>query len=225
MNMGERRLRSPKTREGEGLLAKDVEKAQNYQIRAEQVALRQNTKLRLWRRQFGLFEDKQEVLRCGGRLSNAGIPCETANPIFLKRTYHTHLIVKDCHERMEHGGVSLAELRGKYWVVQGQQLTKQVIYHCILCRRFQGKPYKAPPPHPLPLMQVGKKPPFTYTGVDFAGPLYTRETLAATSRKVWLCLYTCCVTRTVHIELVTEMKATVFLRSFQSSCWQNLSGS
>ena len=154
-------------------------------------------------------------MRCGGRLSNAGIPCETANLIFLKRTYHTHLIVKDCHERMEHGGVSLAELRGKYWVVQGQQLTKQVIYHCILCRRFQGKSYKAPPPHPLPLMQVGKKPPFTYTGVDFAGPLYTRETLAATSRKVWLCLYTCCVTRTVHIELVTEMKATAFLRSFK----------
>ena len=213
-----RRLRFPETREGEGLLAKDVEKAHNFLIRAEQVVLRQNTKFRLWRRQFGLFEDKQGVLRCGGRLSNAGIPCETANPIFLeKRSYLTHLIVKDCHERMKHGGVSstLAELRSKYWVVQGRQLTKQVIYHCILCRRFQGKSYKAPPPPPLPLMRVDEKPPFTYTGVDFAGPLYTRETLAATSRKVWLCLYTCCVTWAVHIELVTEMKATAFLRSFK----------
>ena len=117
-----RRLRSPETREGKGLLAKDVEKAHNFLIRAEQVALRQNTKFRLWRRQFGLFEDKQGVLRCGGRLSNASIPCETANPIFLeKRSYLTLLIVKDCHERMEHGGVSstLAELGSKYWVVQG----------------------------------------------------------------------------------------------------------
>ena len=94
-------LRFPETRKGEGLLTKDVEKAHNFLICAEQVALCQNTKFRLWRRQFGLFEDKQGVLRCGGRLSNVGIPCETANPIFLeKRSYVTHLIVKDCHERI-----------------------------------------------------------------------------------------------------------------------------
>ena len=39
--------------------------------------------------------------------------------------------------------------------------------------------------------------------------------MAATSRKVWLCLYTCCVTQGVLIEIVTEMKATAFLRSFK----------
>ena len=95
---------------------------------AEQVALRQNTKFRLWRRQFELFEDKQGLLRCGGRLSNAGIPCETANPIFLeKRSYLTHLIVKDCHERMKHGGVSstLAELRSKYCLGSARSTVNQ----------------------------------------------------------------------------------------------------
>ena len=35
------------------------------------------------------------------------------------------------------------------------------------------------------------------------------------SSKVWICLYTCCITRTVHLELVPDMSAQTFLRSFK----------
>ena len=139
-------------------------------------------------------------------------------PILLEgRSHITRLIVRDCHHRMRHGGVNstLAEVRTKFWIVRGRQLVKQIIHNCVICRRFQSQPYRVPPPPPLPPMRVEEKPPFSYTGVDFAGPVYTRETLSSDSRKFWICLFTCCVTRAVHLDLVTEMNVTAFLCCFK----------
>ena len=57
-----------------------------------------------------------------------------------------------------------------------------------------------------------KAPPFTSTAVDFAGPVYIRNQGASTSNKVWICLFTCCVTRAVHLELVLDLPAVTFVR-------------
>ena len=35
------------------------------------------------------------------------------------------------------------------------------------------------------------------------------------SKKVWICLFSCCVTRGVHLELVTDISTQTFLRSFK----------
>ena len=35
------------------------------------------------------------------------------------------------------------------------------------------------------------------------------------SKKVWICLYTCCVVRAVHLDLVPDMSTPAFLRSFR----------
>ena len=58
-------------------------------------------------------------------------------------------------------------------------------------------------------------PPFASCGVDFAGPLYVKVADSSESSKVWICLYTCCITRAVHLELVPDMSAQTFLRSFK----------
>ena len=34
-------------------------------------------------------------------------------------------------------------------------------------------------------------------------------------RKVWICLFTCCVTRAVHLEVVPNLTAQAFLRCFR----------
>ena len=57
--------------------------------------------------------------------------------------------------------------------------------------------------------------PFSYTGVDFAGPLYVRDMVTSATRKVWICLYTCCVTRAVHLDIVPDMTAQAFIRCFK----------
>ena len=104
------------------------------------------------------------------------------------------------------------EVRAKFWVVKGRSLVRKLIHQCVVCRRHEGQHYQIPPPPPLPAFRVTEHPPFTYTGVDFAGPLYIRYPKGTESCKVWLCLFTCCVVRAVHLDLVPNMTTTTFLR-------------
>ena len=83
-----------------------------------------------------------------------------------------------------------------------------------MCRRFKGNSYHAPPVPPLKPFRLEKAPPFTHTGVDFAGPLYVRQP-EGTSSKVWICLYTCCVIRAVHLDLVPDISTTTLIRSLK----------
>ena len=55
-------------------------------------------------------------------------------------------------------------------------------------------------------------PPFMYTAVDFTGPLFLRGKEANDSTKVWICLFTCCVSRAIHLELVLDMSTATFIR-------------
>ena len=71
-----------------------------------------------------------------------------------------------------------------------------------------------PPPPLLPAFRVQEAPPFTNTGVDFAGLLYITN-LGKVQSKAWIVLYTCCVTRAIHLELVSDMSAHTFIRSFK----------
>ena len=78
--------------------------------------------------------------------------------------------------------------------------------------------YKAPPPPPLSSFRVTKQPLFTFTGVDYAGPLLVRPdhpVHAPCEQKVWLCVYTCYVTRAIHIDIVTNLPCLSFIRSFK----------
>ena len=86
-----------------------------------------------------------------------------------------------------HNGVkeTLTEIRSKYWIIRGRQLVRMVLQRCVICRRFEGLPYNSPPPPPLPDFRVKEQPAFTYAGVDFAGPLYTKDKMAS-GNKVWI---------------------------------------
>ncbi len=117
------------------------------------------------------------------------------------------------HERVFHNGIkeTLTEVRSKFWILKGRSLVRKLIYRCPVCRRFKGPRYSVPPPPPLPEFRVSEQPPFTFTGVDFAGPLYIRYPGKPECSKVWLCLFTCCVVRAVHLDLVPNLTTPAFL--------------
>ena len=48
--------------------------------------------------------------------------------------------------------------------------------------------------------------------MDFAGPLYVEPSPQREGPKTWLCLYTCVVTRAVHLDLVPDLNTLTFLR-------------
>ena len=72
------------------------------------------------------------------------------------------------------------------------------------------------PSPPLLRFRVAEEPAFTYTGVNFAGPLYVKMAGSATESKTWICLYTCYVIRTIHLDLVPDMTAESLICSFKS---------
>jgi hypothetical protein len=166
---------------------------------------------------FRLFEDDNGVWRCGGRLSNVDVSYSVKHPILLPRTHPlTELIVREARERVFHNGVkeTLTEIRRKFWIPKGRSLTRYIIHRCVLCRRFDGMPFQGPPPPPLPNYRVKEDPAFTYTGVDLAGPLSIRVSDTLTASKVWICLFTCFVTRAVHLDAVSDQSTQTFLKRF-----------
>ena len=57
---------------------------------------------------------------------------------------------------------------------------------------------------PLPVERVTPSPPFTHVGIDFLGPLYIKNAFQE-AEKSYVCLFTCCATRAVHLELTRNM--------------------
>ena len=71
--------------------------------------------------------DEQGTLRVGGRLDRAELSYDAAHPMILLKKHHiTQLIVADLHNRCRHAGVNhvLAQVRNRYWVIDGRQEVK-----------------------------------------------------------------------------------------------------
>ena len=154
-------------------------------------------------------------MRCKGRIANADLPYETRFPALLPEDHHiSTLLVRQAHERVHHSKVAAtqAQLRMRFWIVRGRQFVKKITSRCTVCRRYEGRGFKVPPPPDLPEFRLSQKPAFTCVGVDYAGPLYIREPNCSTTKKVYILLFTCCSTRAVHQELATDLSADVFIR-------------
>ena len=124
--------------------------------------------------------------------------------------------MKSCHEKVLHGGMkdTLTDLRSLFWIVRGRQVMKKLLFHCVICRRFDSQPFQPPPPPSLPGFRVQEAQLFAYTGVEFAGPLYI---VNGPDTKVWICLYTFCVTRAVHLDIVPNQQLRHFCEASEDS--------
>ena len=166
--------------------------------------------------QLGLYIDNSGLIRCQGRLENAEI-CEGVRyPILLPRCHmYTDLIIQCYHERAFHTGCAqtLSSIRQKYGIPQGRTAVKRVLKMCTVCRRHEGGPYRMPHMPQIPTERVSTSAPFTYTGVDYFGPLFIKT--KRETQKVWVCLYTCLVTRAIHLELMYDMTTQQFLLGFR----------
>ena len=76
------------------------------------------------------------------------------------------------------------------------------------------KPFPIPDPSPLSLARVQDVPLFSVTRVDFMGTMYVRNEGAVGECKVYVCLFTCATTQTIHLEVVTDLTERTFLQAF-----------
>ncbi len=171
--------------------------------------------------QLGIYIDKQGLLRCSGRLVNSELPEDTKFPKLLPSDCDfTRLTVEEIHSQVGHSKTkqTLATLRQEYWVPKGRITVQKIIEKCQICKTFEGGPFEAPKMAALPKARVVPSRPFTYTGVDYLGPLFIKETEKDGTKftsKVWICLFTCLSVRAVHLELVKNLSAEHFLMALR----------
>ena len=154
------------------------------------------------------------VIRSLGRLKNASMTESCKYPVLLPtNSAFTNLIISEAHTFTLHSGVNgvLSYLREKWWVPRGRQAVKKIISKCVHCIKVQGKPYTFPADPPLPAGRVEKARPFQVCGVDYTGALsvkFKNEII-----KAYIVLFTCAVTRAIHLEVVYSLSAEDFLRA------------
>ena len=168
------------------------------------------------KKQLDLFIDEKDVIRCAGRFKYAALPYNVKYPVLLpKKSHLTTLIIQDRHKQAKHAGIksTLAEVRADYWLPSGRRMVESIVRSCVVCRRFSAKPYNTPGPPPLPQTRLSEMPPFTNTGIDFAGPLFCKERGSNEAYKSCIALYTCASTRAIHLELVPNMTSVSFMNS------------
>nr|XP_049704763.1 uncharacterized protein LOC126056280 [Helicoverpa armigera] len=119
----------------------------------------------------------------------------------------TQLYIDWTHRSLQHSGTELVvnEVRQHYWIVRLRPTVKQVIARCLHCRiRRARAPTPATGDHPKTRLAHHRRP-FTYTGLDYFGPLSV--TVGRQHHKRYVALFTCLTTRAVHLEIAHSLSA------------------
>lgn len=164
---------------------------------------------------LNLFLDDKGVVRLKGRLQHSNLCYETAHPIVLPASHHfVELLIRSTHQRLLHAGCLeiLTHLRETFWIIRARQAVKKVLGRCVTCRKMNSR-RATEPVAPLPGDRVLEATPFAVTGLDFAGPILTKD--EGKTHKSYVLLLTCSVTRAVHLEVVKDMSTASFLQAFR----------
>ena len=168
------------------------------------------------------FVDEDGVMRVGGRLRLADCPEGTKHPVLLpKKSRFTELVLSHHHEATKHQGFGITSSfirQAGLHIVNATRYIKSWVARCVPCRKLRAALHR-PQMADLPPDRLCVSPPFTNVGVDVFGPfliqtgIRTRRTQG--SKKIWAALFTCLVSRAVHIELMPLMDAPTFINALR----------
>ena len=147
----------------------------------------------------------------------SNLPYDAKHPVVLPKRHHiSKLVVAHIHDQGHHSlgvNATLAELRQKYWIINGREEIKRWKREsnvCELQRKHRGEQIMAP----LTKVRLGSSLRcFACCGVDFAGPFVVKITRKVSAKR-YLCLFTCASTRAVHLEFAFSLDTASFLSSF-----------
>ncbi len=106
-----------------------------------------------------------------------------------------------------------AQVNQEFSILGLRSALRSVQSQCVLCRKRRGQPVE-PMMADLPKERLGsRQPPFTFTGVDYFGPLFV--TVRRSSVKRWGFLFTCMTTRAIHLEVVHSLDTSSCLMAME----------
>ncbi|XP_054717257.1 uncharacterized protein LOC129226651 [Uloborus diversus] len=161
------------------------------------------------------FLDPRNILRIKRRLDESEFSLDEKQPIILpKNSKFSELLILHEHTKNFHIGVTatLVMLRRKFWIAKGRQLVKKVLRKCFICRKYKSKPANEITAQ-LPKDRIVENPPFEICGLDFAGAILYKCDKEV--KKAYFAIFTCAVTRGIHLELVSSMSTKHFLLAFR----------
>ena len=147
------------------------------------------------------------VLKMKGRVTT-----EPELVILHHQSQLAELLIQEAHKKNLHSGVShtLHDLRAKFWLIKGYATVKNSLKRCVTCKKVNSR-LASQQMASLPEWRTTPSPPFTHVGVDYAGPLYITK---KGNQKRYILLFTCGVTRAVHLELTQTLEHKDFLLAF-----------
>lgn len=161
------------------------------------------------------------ILRVGGRLTSAHIPYDQKFPMVLPNDRHLNsLIIGDAHMKTLHGNVQsmLNYLRQRYWILGARRVVRNFVRkRCKICIKWSSVKQKQQMAG-LHSPRVQPSIPFTHTGVDFAGPIYTKNKGRGrnqTLSKGYIAVFICLSTKAIHLEAAEDMSTKEFIETFK----------
>lgn len=159
--------------------------------------------------------DETDLIRVGGRLKNANISLQARHPILLPKSHIiSSLIVDYYHLKYLHAGPQLLQslISQHFWILSARSLIRSRVYKCIVC--FRHKPRTiCPLMGNLPEARVNPSSCFKSSGLDYAGPFDVKiHTLRrAQIVRCYICLFVCFATKSMHIEVVSDLSTDTFI--------------
>ncbi|XP_065363858.1 uncharacterized protein LOC135957111 [Calliphora vicina] len=153
------------------------------------------------------YFDENNLLRVSGRIDAASwLPLDARHPIILSPCHRfTQLFVAHVHNKMRHQNfeATIGEIRKRFWIPRLRNLLSKTTSNCNICKIRRAVPV-APFMGSLPSDRLTPYVrPFTYTGVDYFGPL--NVTVGRRHEKRWVALFTCLTIRAVHLEVAYDL--------------------
>lgn len=165
---------------------------------------------------LNIFIDQNGLLRVKGKFCKWGSDQNNEFPILLDdKSYITKLIIEQIHKVLNHAGVFvvLNELKHKYHIPKHFSVVKKILKACLFCTRMHGRTlknnqnayrdFRVDPPHV----------PFAFTFVDFLGPFNVK--CDNSTEKRYICIFSCCFTRAVHLIYCKDLSVDEYLRALQ----------
>ncbi|XP_064464098.1 uncharacterized protein LOC135375287 [Ornithodoros turicata] len=218
-------MRKPENRQSGCLVDEEMKRAEKFWVQqaqaehyAEEIAQLQTDRTVAPESKLAALRpylDDSGIIRLQTRLQYGSEAEDVKCPVILPREHHfTKLVVDQGHRRALHGGLqdTLNDIRERWWIPQGRQITKKIIFRCATCSRHRLQAASAPTA-PLPPERIVRNQPFEVVGVDFAGSVMVRS--GSGTSKSYIALFTCATTRAVHLELVSDLTARSFLLAFR----------
>ena len=173
-------------------------------------------------RKWGLYIDSDGVIRCDIHTNDHLLePSARTNPILIHGKHpfvESYFRYKHKHSNCSSRQYTLHKVRKE---LHGPSLTvtvNKIVRECNACRILRAKPYAYPKMPPLPKERLAAERPFAVCGVDYSGPHHVKE--GRSRKKIWIALFTCMVSRAVHLEVGPDISALTFLQALQSLAWK-----